>query len=67
MHGAVQDLSSPAGVLGVCAAMLWAPAVGNPTWPALARGRWGVTLAISIAVGVAAFTMAWRLAAPVGG
>jgi hypothetical protein len=66
MHRAVQDLSSAAGVLGLCAAALWAPAAGYPTWPALARGRLGMTFAVSAAVGVAVFTLARRLAALAG-
>ena len=36
-------LSSPPALAGLAAALLWAPATGFPTWPALARGRVGST------------------------
>jgi hypothetical protein len=67
MEGGLADLTSPAAAFGLCAAALWGPATGYPTWPALARGRLGSTDAVSLAVGVLVFTFARRLAAPAAG
>lgn len=55
--------TSPAARAALLAAAAWAPVTGFPTWPALARGRVGSTLAISVGVGVFIFELAQRLAA----
>lgn len=55
--------ASPAACAALLAAAAWAPATGFPTWPALARGRVGSTLATSVGVGVFIFELAQRLAA----
>ncbi len=65
MDPVVSFLASPPAGAALLAAAAWAPVTGFPTWPALARGRFGSTLAISVAVGVFVFTIAERLATPV--
>ena len=54
-------LASPAGVAGLAAAVLWGPATGFPTWPAVGRARFASTLATSLAAGLLAFTLVQRL------
>ena len=65
MEPVASFLASPAAGAALLAAAAWAPVTGFPTWSALARGRFGSTLAISVAVGVCVFTCAQRLTAPV--
>jgi hypothetical protein len=57
-EGALSILTSRAAGLGLLAAALWAPATGFPTWPALARGRFGSTLGVTVVVGFGVFTLA---------
>jgi hypothetical protein len=51
-------LTSPAGVIALAAALVWAPLTGFPTWPALARGRLASTIALTSAVASFAFAFA---------
>jgi hypothetical protein len=67
MERGLAELTTPAAAFGFCVAVLWGPATGYPTWPALARGRLGSTVAVSLAVGFLVFTFARRLAAPAAG
>jgi hypothetical protein len=60
-------LSSPAVLASVLAALIWAPATGFPTWPAVARGRWGSTVGLSLAVGLFVFAAAQGVTAPTAG
>jgi hypothetical protein len=56
--GVAQVLASPAGVIALAAAVVWAPLTGFPTWPALARGRLAGTIALTGAVASCAFAFA---------
>jgi len=67
MNQAVAILSSPLALAALAAALLWAPATGFPTWPALARGRIGSTAGVSVAVGLFVFAAVQRLTAPAAG
>jgi hypothetical protein len=67
MNQAVAILSSPPALAALAAALLWAPATGFPTWPALARGRVGSTAGVSFAVGLFVFAAVQRLTAPAAG
>ena len=67
MERALSILASPAAALGLAAALAWAPATGFPTWPALARGRLGSSLGISLAVGLFVFGFARAVGAAAGG
>jgi hypothetical protein len=49
------------------AAVVWAPVTGFPTWPAVSRGRFAVTAAVSAAIASVAFIVVGRLAALGGG
>lgn len=64
MEQAETLLSSPSAAAALFAALLWAPATGFPTWPAMARGRYASTVAISAAIGALAFTVVQRVVAP---
>ena len=64
MDQAESLLASPAAAAALFAALVWAPATGFPTWPAMARGRYASTLAISAAVAALAFTVVQRVLAP---
>ena len=64
---AVAILSSPPALAALAAALLWAPATGFPTWPALARGLVGSTVGASFAVGLFVFAAVQRLTAPAAG
>ena len=64
MEQAETLLTSPAAAAALFAALLWAPATGFPTWPAMARGRYASTVAISAAMATLAFTVAQRVVAP---
>jgi hypothetical protein len=55
MERTLAVLSSPAALLGLLAAVCWAPVTGFPTWPALSRGRLASTVVISAAIGVFVF------------
>ena len=52
MGGGLATLASPAGLAAMVAAILWAPLTGNPTWPALSRGRLASTVMVSASVGL---------------
>ncbi|MBV9511637.1 MAG: hypothetical protein JO303_15295 [Caulobacteraceae bacterium] len=56
--------ASPAGALALAAATLWPALAGQPTWPALSRGRVTSTLTLSLAFGWAVYVVALRVAAP---
>ncbi len=60
-------LSSPAAPVAMIAAVVWAPVTGFPTWPAVSRGRFAVTAAVSAAIASVAFIVVGRLAALGGG
>jgi hypothetical protein len=60
-------LTSPPVLAGLVAALIWAPATGFPTWPALARGRCGSTFGVSLAVGLFVFAAVQGLTAPMAG
>ena len=64
MDQAVAILSSPPALAALAAALLWAPATGFPTWPALARGRVGSTVAASFVVGLFVFAAVQGLTVP---
>jgi hypothetical protein len=66
MSRALSVLTSPAAGFGVLAALVWAPATGFPTWPAVARGRLGCSAAISLIVGLFVYLLAGALGAPTG-
>lgn len=61
MDAVIADVSSPAAFVALAAGVLWLPLLGFPTWPALARGRYASTVAISVGVGGAAYVLAQRL------
>lgn len=63
MADLVATLASPAAVCALAAAALWPTATGFPTWPALSRGRFASTVAVSVAVGGLVFAFAQRLGA----
>jgi hypothetical protein len=67
MEGVQAILTSPAALAGLLAAFFWAPATGFPTWPALARGRWGSTVSASLAVGLFVFAAVQGLTTPTAG
>jgi hypothetical protein len=60
---ALAILTSPAETFTLMAALVWAPATGFPTWPALARGRFGSSLVITVAVGFSVFVFCRALGA----
>jgi hypothetical protein len=60
-------LTSPPALAGLLAALVWAPATGFPTWPALARGRLGSTVGVSLVVGLFIFAVVQGLTAASGG
>ena len=57
MERALAAIASPAGVAGLAAAALWAPASGYPTWPGGGRSRMASTLTTSLAIGWAVFLL----------
>jgi hypothetical protein len=67
MEGVQAILTSPAALAGLLAAFVWAPATGFPTWPALARGRLGSTVGVSLVIGLFVFFAVQGLTAPSGG
>ncbi|HTX48695.1 MAG TPA: hypothetical protein VME40_04815 [Caulobacteraceae bacterium] len=67
MESALAAIGSPAGVAGLAAAALWAPATGCPTWPASSRPRMTSTLVVSLAIGWTVFLLMRRLGAVLGG
>lgn len=67
MERAAAILCSPPALAALAAAVLWAPATGFPTWPALVRGRLGSTLGTSFAVGLFVFTAVQDLTAATAG
>ena len=67
MDRLVNALASPATPIAVIAAVAWAPVTGFPTWPAVSRGRFAVTGAVSATIASVAFIVAARLAALGGG
>jgi hypothetical protein len=67
MERAPAILTSPPALAGLPAALILAPATGFPTWPALARGRWGSTVGVSLAVGLFVFAAVQGLTAPMAG
>ncbi len=64
---ALAILSSPPALAALAAALLWAPATGFPTWPALARDRVGGAAGVSFAVGLFVFAAVQRLTAAATG
>ncbi len=52
---ALAILTSPAATFALMAALVWAPATGFPTWPAVARGHIGSSLVITVALGFGVF------------
>jgi hypothetical protein len=54
----VHIVMSPAGGIALLAVVAWAPVLGFPTWPSLARGRLASTGVISAAVGVVTYAFA---------
>jgi hypothetical protein len=60
-------ITSPPALAGLLAALIWAPATGFPTWPTLARGRWGSTVGVSVAVGLFVFAAVQGLTTPTAG
>lgn len=58
MEALTHVLVSPAGSIALLASVAWAPVLGFPTWPSLARGRAASTALISVAVGGVAFALA---------
>jgi hypothetical protein len=58
---------SPAAPIAVIAAVAWAPATGFPTWPAVSRGRFAGTAAVSAVMASVAFIVVGRLTALGGG
>jgi hypothetical protein len=60
-------ITSPPALAGLLAALIWAPATGFPAWPALARGRWGSTFGVSLAVGLFVFAAVQGLTTPTAG
>jgi hypothetical protein len=67
MDRVVAALASPAAPIAVIAAVAWAPVTGFPTWPAVSRGRFALTAAVSAAIASVAFVVAGCLAALGGG
>lgn len=67
MERALAVIDSPAALAGWIAALMWAPATGFPTWPAVTRARLGSTVVISAAVGLCVFLLVERLGAVLGG
>ena len=67
MERAPALLTTPPALAGLLAALIWAPALGFPTWPALARGRCGSTVGVSLTVGLFVFAAVQGLTAPMAG
>ena len=63
MDRALALLASPAAGVALLAAVAWSPMTGFPTWPALSRGRYASTVAITLGVAIFVFTFVQRLTA----
>ncbi len=64
MSGLLDLVASAPGTAAIAAALLWAPIMGFPTWPALSRGRMASTVAVSVGIGGVVFVLVQRLTAP---